>query len=429
MNIMLISGTVFIATLGVIFSERLNRTIAAIAGAALMVGIGLFLGFYSEEAAIEAIDFQTIGLLLGMMVLVALLQPTGFFEYVATQAGRFSAGSPWKLLVLLGSVTTLLSMFLDNVTTIVLIAPVTILISEILGINPIPFLIAQTILSNTGGAGTLVGDPPNILIGSAAGLSFNAFLANALPIVIIVWFITMGLLLFLFRFELRIQPDETSVLQELDPVRALDDPVSARKVLIVLGAALGLFFVHHLLHISPAFIALAAAAAALVWIRPNVNELFERLEWNVLIFFAALFVLVGGLEAAGVLDMIAESIASFGNIHPIWLGVSLIWMVAFLSSIVDNIPITAALIPVIQGLDSAGLNADPLWWALVFGAGFGGNGTIIGSSANMIVVSLSEKARRPITSMAWSRYGLPVMLVACVVTSLLYALMFSWLSR
>jgi Na+/H+ antiporter NhaD/arsenite permease-like protein len=274
---MLVSGLVFVGTLGVIFSERLNRTIAAIAGAALMVGIGIFLGFYSEEAAIKSIDFQTIGLLLGMMVLVALLQPTGFFEYVVTRAGRLSAGSPWKLLVLLGIVTTLLSMFLDNVTTIVLIAPVTILISEILGINPIPFLIAQAILSNTGGAGTLVGDPPNVLIGSAAGLSFNAFLINALPIVVVVWFVTIGMLLYLFRVELRKQPDETTVLQKIDPDRALDDPGSARKVLIVLGAALTLFFVHHLLHISPAFIALAAAAAALVWVRPNVHELFERL--------------------------------------------------------------------------------------------------------------------------------------------------------
>jgi Na+/H+ antiporter NhaD/arsenite permease-like protein len=200
-------------------------------------------------------------------------------------------------------------------------------------------------------------------------------------------------------------------------------------VLIILGITLALFFIHHLVHLSPTFIALAAAATAMVWIRPDVNQLLERLEWGVLIFFAALFVLVGGLEAAGILDDIAEFVAGFGNANPVLLGIGIIWVVAILSSVVDNIPITAALIPVVQNLDAEGINVSPFWWALVFGAGFGGNGTIIGSSAHMVVVSLSENARMPITSMTWNRYGLPVMGVACIVTSLLYVLLLPWLSR
>jgi Na+/H+ antiporter NhaD/arsenite permease-like protein len=426
---MLVSGIIFAGTLAIIFTEKIHRTIIATAGAALMVGAGILLDFYNEEAALQAIDFHTIGLLLGMMLLVALLQPTGFFEYLATLTGRWSRGNPLYLMILLGIVTTLLSMFLDNVTTIVLIGPVTILICEILGVNPIPFLITQTLLSNTGGAGTMVGDPPNILIGSAAELPFNTFLTNALPIVVVVWFVTLGLLLYFFRSELGQHACGAEAIKKLDPSKALHDPHTARKVLIVLGVTLALFFVHHLVHLSPAFIALAAAASAMVWIRPDINQLLERLEWGVLIFFAVLFVLVGGLEAAGILDLIADFVAGFGSLHPVLLGIGIIWIVAILSSVVDNIPITAALIPVVQNLEVEGINVSPLWWALVFGAGFGGNGTIIGSSANLVVVSLSEKARIPITSMIWNRYGLPVMVVACAVTSLLYALFFPWLSR
>lgn len=213
MMTMLAAGLIFVGTLVIIFTEKLHRTIIAVAGAAVMVGAGLLLGFYTEEEAVQAVDFQIIGLLLGMMLLVALLQPTGFFEYIATLTGRWSRGNPLYLMILLGIVTTLLSMFLDNVTTIVLIAPITILICEILGVSPIPFLIAQTLLSNTGGAGTLVGDPPNILIGSAAELPFSAFLAKALPIVAVVWLVSLGLLLYFFRVQLRQRPSGTEALK------------------------------------------------------------------------------------------------------------------------------------------------------------------------------------------------------------------------
>lgn len=425
----LVSCIIFLGTLIVIFSEKVQRTIVAVFGAVLMVGTGIILGFYGEEEAVEAVDFHTLGLLLGMMILVALLQPTGFFEYVATSAGRWSRGNPFVLLIVLGSVTTVLSLFLDNVTTVVLIAPVAILISEILGMNPVPLLIAMALLSNTGGAGTLIGDPPNILIGSAAGLSFNDFLFNALPVVIAAWLVVLGLLLYLFRTELRENVIDAEAVQQLDPARAFDDPVTARKVLIVLGSAVLFFFLQDLLGISSSFIALAAAAVALVWIRPDMHGLFERIEWNVLIFFMALFVVVGGLEAAGVLESIANAIAGAANLDPILLGVSMIWVVAILSAIVDNIPVTIALIPVVLSLGATGINTAPLWWALVFGAGFGGNGTIIGSTANIIVVSLSERTRTPITATSWSRRGLPAMLAACAVASVLYALMFPLLSR
>jgi Na+/H+ antiporter NhaD/arsenite permease-like protein len=380
--------------------------------------------FYSEEAALEAIDFNTLGLLLGMMILVAMLEPTGFFEYLAVLAARASKGKPLRLFVLLGSITTVLSMFLDNVTTVVLIAPVTILISEILGVSPIPYLITEALLSNTGGVATLVGDPPNVLIGSAAGLSFTDFLVYSLPIVLVAWAGALILLQYLFKTELSKPPRNAGAVLELSPKESLNHPQTARRILIVLIAAILFFFLHHTLHIAPSFVALGAAAVALLWVQPDINEVLKRVEWSVLIFFAALFVMVGGLEHAGVLDAIVGLFQSASSVQPVLFGILLIWLVAGFSAIVDNVPITIALIPVIHGLGEAGMDTAPLWWALAFGAGFGGNGTIIGSTANIIVATLSEKTRTPITSQLWIRRGLPVMLLTCVIASILFAIFY-----
>lgn len=426
---MLIAAIIFVASLILIFSEKLNRTIAAMLGAVVMVGVGNTLGFYDEAQAIASIDFATLGLLLGMMTLVSLLQPTGFFEYVAIVAGRWSRGNPVRLMILLGSITTILSMFLDNVTTVVLIAPVTVLISEIVGLSPAPFLISQAILSNTGGAGTLVGDPPNVIIGLQADLSFTEFLVNALPVVAVSWVVALGLLLFLFRRELRVPPVNAEALMRLHPGRALDQPETARRILIVLGATIAMFFLQEPLGVSPTYIALAGAMLGLLWIRPNVEETLSRVEWTILVFFASLFVLVGGLERSGLLEQIARLFHNAVYLHPVLLGVLVIWVVAILSAIVDNIPITIALIPVIYELGEFGINIQPLWWALVFGAGFGGNGTIIGSSANIVVVSLSERTRTPISALMWSKRGLPVMLAVCAAASVMFALLYGYFSR
>ncbi|MBI4731300.1 MAG: citrate transporter [Chloroflexi bacterium] len=420
----ILTSLIFLASLWLIFSEKLNRTITGIAGAALIVGLGKLLGFYSESQAVAAVDFNTLGLLLGMMILVALLEPTGFFQFLAVWTGRISKGKPVRLLVLLGTVTTLLSMFLDNVTTVVLIAPVTILICEILGINPTPYLMAEALLSDTGGVATLVGDPPNVLIGSAAGLSFTDFLVYSLPIVLVVWLTALFLLRFLFRRELAVRPRNAKAVMRLNPAEALDDRKTAKRVLIVLSVAILFFFVHHYLHISPSFVALSAAAVALVWVKPDVKKMLQQIEWGVLIFFASLFIMVGGLEAAGVLDSLVRIMQGASNMPPVLFGILTIWLVAGLSAIVDNVPITIALIPVIQGLGAAGMEIGPLWWALAFGAGFGGNGTIIGSTANIVVATLSEKTRMPITAKLWNKRGLPVMLATCAVASILYAIVY-----
>ena len=420
----ILASTIFFGSLVLIFSEKLNRSITAIAGAALMVGLGRILGFYSEEAALNAIDFNTLGLLLGMMILVAMLEPTGFFQYLAVLAARASKGNQVRLFVLLGIITTILSMFLPNVTTIVLIAPVTILISEILGVSAIPYLITEALLSNTGGVATLIGDPPNVLIGSAAGFSFNDFLVYSMPVVIISWAGALFLLQYLFRKELSKRPRNVTVVMKLNPAESLDEPLVARRILVVLGAAILFFFLHHALSIAPAFVALSAAAIALVWVRPDLEEMLKKIEWSVLIFFAALFVMVGGLEAAGVLGAVIGLMERASSVPPVWFGVGLIWIVAALSAVVDNVPITIALIPIVKGLGESGMDINPLWWALAFGAGFGGSGTIVGSTVNIIVADLSEKTRMPITPKIWNKRGLPVMLATCAIASIMFAIFY-----
>jgi Na+/H+ antiporter NhaD/arsenite permease-like protein len=340
-----------------------------------------------------------------------------------------SKGKPVRLLILLGSITTLLSMFLDNVTTVVLIAPVTILICEILGITSLPFLISEALLSNTGGVATLVGDPPNVLIASASGLSFNDFLTHSLPIIAVAWLVALFLLRYLFRSELAVVPENIESVLSLNPSAALDDRKTARRVLIILGIAILMFFLQKIIGFSPSFIAIFAASATLLWVRPDVRRTLEKIEWSVLGFFIALFVLVGGMKAAGVLSGLANLVVGMGDSQPILLGVGLLWLVAGLSAVVDNIPITIALIPVIQGLGASGINIAPLWWALAFGAGLGGNGTIIGSTANIVVASFSERTRSPITSALWNKRGLPVMLVTLIITTILYIAAYPFYAR
>jgi Na+/H+ antiporter NhaD/arsenite permease-like protein len=422
----ILSTIIFFGSLILIFSEKLNRSITAIAGAAFMVVLGRVLGFYTEEAALEAVDFNTLGLLLGMMILVAMLEPTGFFQYLAVLAARSSKGQPVRLLMLLGIITTVLSMFLPNVTTVVLIAPVTILISEILGVSAIPYLVAEALLSNTGGVATLIGDPPNVLIGSAAGFSFNDFLIYSMPIVIVSWAGALLLIRYLFREELSKRPRNVKAVMKLNPAETLNDPRIARRILIVLGGAILFFLLHHALSIGAAFVALSAAAIALVWVRPDLEEMLKKIEWSVLIFFGALFIMVGGIESAGVLEAVTGLLQWASGVSPRLFGVAVIWIVAALSAVVDNVPITIALIPVIHGLGDSGMDITPLWWALAFGAGFGGSGTIVGSTVNIIVADFSERTRMPITPAIWNKRGLPVMLVTCTIASIMFAIFYDW---
>jgi Na+/H+ antiporter NhaD/arsenite permease-like protein len=398
-------------------------------GAVIMVVAGIFLGFYSEEQAILSIEFDALGLLLGMMILVSILQPTGFFQSAAIRAGQLSKGDPWRLLILLGVGTALLSMVINNVTTVVMVAPLTILIAELLGFSPIPFLMAETLLSVTSAIGTSVGDPASLLVSVASGYSFVDFLTHAMPIVIVAALVTLLMIRLLFAEELSYVPEDPYVVEKLDAEEALTDAKTARRVLIILGITVIFFIFQERLNLSTGFIALGAAAFSLTWIRPDFREVLERIDWPVFFFFTGLFILVGGLENSGAFEPITEALAKLGKNNPVLLGVVIIWVVAGLSALIDNIPVTIAMISLLQSLQAAGVDVSALWWAVVFGAGFGGNATYIGSSANIVVVSLSERTHTPITARLWMKKGLPVAIATCLVGSLLFVLAYPWLGR
>lgn len=425
----IVSTLILIVTLALIFTDKLNHTIAAVGGAGAMMAVGIILGFYSEEQALESMHFEALGLLMGMMILVSILSPTGFFQYIAIKAGQLSRGEPWKLLLLLGGGTAIVSLFFNNVTTVVLIGPITILITELLGINPIPILMAQALLSDTADVGTSVGDPASVLVASASGYSFTDFLTHSMPIVFIAALVTLLMLRLFFWETLSQGPEKPELVMTLDANEALTDRKTSQQVMVVLAIAVVLFVFQRPLHISSAFVALSAATVALVWIRPNIREVLNRVDWPVLLFFSGLFVMVGGLEAAGVFEPIAEALTPIGQANPRLLGVVVIWVVAALSALVDNVPVTIAMISLLNGLEAMGVNVSALWWAVVFGAGFGGNATTIGSTANILIVSLSEQTRVPISARLWSRVGLPVAIATCIVGSILFFLFYPWLAQ
>lgn len=410
---------IFAVTFFFILTERVHRTVICLAGAVTMVLAGVFLNFYHPHEALAAIDFNTIGLLFGMMLLVALLEETGVFQYLGIYTAKKTKGNPWLLMVALGLLTAFLSMVLDNVTTIVLMAPVTIIITRMLGISALPMLTAEALLSNIGGAGTLVGDPPNIMIGSAAGFSFNVFLVHALPVALIALAAVIVLFKFVFRKELSVAPHNIEKLMAMNPNEAIDNPGMLRRLLIIFAMVVGLFFVHGALHLEPSIIAMFGAALALLVVRAKEDpqEVIQKTELSVLLFFASLFVIVGGLEHTGILEQIGSLITANAAENLLLTAIVVLWVSAVLSAVVDNIPFTVAMIPIIAYLGTQGIAIDLLWWALVLGVGFGGNGTPIGSSAGVIVMSKSEETDAPITFKTWARSGMLATFVSLLVAT------------
>jgi Na+/H+ antiporter NhaD/arsenite permease-like protein len=408
-----------------IFSEVMHRSYAALLGAVVMVMLGGWAGFYSQEAALLAIDGNTMFLLMAMMMLVAMLRPTGAFEYLGIRLAKLAKGSPTLLLIYLCAAVSVLSMFLDNVTTVIIFAPLTVLVTRILNLNPAPFLIAEAMMSNIGGAATLVGDPPNIMIGSAAKIDFVTFLVHMGPLILPVWLVAMGLMLFLFRRELR--PADTSAIVDLDENKAITDWPGLKRIVSVLAGVVVLFFLHHTLHWYPAFVSLLGLALALAWLRPDPEHLMTKVEWSVLLFFASLFVLVGGVDASGLLDLVGSHLAEFASEpgHLLATALLLMWVAALLSAIIDNIPFTVTMIPIVAALEQQGVNVMPLWWALALGVGLGGNGTHIGATANVICIAEAERSQLPaarITPLRWMKVGLPVMFGSLSVASGIFAL-------
>ncbi len=407
----------FVVVLSGIALELVNRTVLALLGAAVVVSVGIV---EQSEAASEFIDWNTIGLLAGMMVIVVILNKTGVFEYLAIRSAQLGKARPGRILILLSIVTAVLSAFLDNVTTVILMVPVTFLIADALGVSPLPFLLSQVMASNVGGAATLIGDPPNILIGSAASLSFTDFVLNLTPVVLLTLPFVLGFFYFAFRSEFRAADEAENAVKRMNARDSIRDPILLRKSLIVLGAVIVGFFLHGTLHLEAATIALFGAAALMLYAKSDVEEILREVEWPTLLFFVGLFVLVGGLEVSGFIGRIAELLTEIGGSQAV-TAMLVMWGSALASGIVDNIPFTATMIPVIrefaltEGLSEA--EVRPLWWALAIGADFGGNLTLIGASANVVVAGMSERAGRKISFLKFMAYGIPVTLISLVVAT------------
>ena len=432
---------IFIISFVLILGEYVHRTLAAWGGALLMLAVGKIYGTLDwcsghgsqdcNNNLFTAIDFNVIGLLMGMMVFAAMLEISGFFEFLAVKATKLSKGDPWMLIVYLGTFTTLISVVIDNVTAIILIAPITIKICDKIKISAIPPLIAEAILSDTGGVATLVGDPPNVMIASATGFTFNSFIEHLTPLTFFAWVITLGYMRYYYRDWIKTKPkhvEDVLAENEWDMIR---DRTMMNRTLMALAGTIVLFSLHELLHLDLEIsaIALGGAGLAMMLCLPEVNEVIERIEWTALIFFGGLFIMVGGLEHMGHLEAIAFWIFDNFADDPVMLAVMVIWVSAFSSAIVDNIPFCAAMIPVIYKLGelSEDINTVPLFWALAMGCGFGGNATPIGSSANVMTISISERGGHKITTAEWMRVGLPVMLITCVVATIFMYLFYDTL--
>jgi Na+/H+ antiporter NhaD/arsenite permease-like protein len=422
---MAVAIATFLVALALIATERAHRTNVALLGAAIVV---LFVGpEFDQEHAIEAVDFNTIGLLAGMMILVWVTQQTGVYDYVAIRAGQLSRGDPFRIVLSLAGTTAVLSAFLDNLTTILLVVPITFLLADALDIDPIPLIMIEVIASNIGGTATLIGDPPNIIIAGATGLSFNEFIVNLAPVVIVTFLVTIPLLYYLYRSRLQIEERNRRYVMDLDARTSIRDRDELRRTGPVLVATILAFFAHQALGIEPATVALTGAAVVLLVTRRSIEEALSNIEWPTLFFFMALFVIVGALEATGAIGDVAEGVKDLtgGDRSAELLGI--VWVSGFGSGIVDNIPFTTAMIPVVEEL-RGGSGGDAYWWALALGACFGGNATIIAAAANVAAAGLTERAGRPIGFVPFLKVGIPVTVLTLAMATGYVALRYILLS-
>jgi len=405
---------VFVGAYVLIATERIHRVSAALGGAALMVVLGVVdaeVAFFSEETGV---DWNVIFLLLGMMVIVSVLKQTGVFDYLAIWSTKKARGRPFAVMVMLTMITAVASALLDNVTTVLLIAPVTLLVCERLGLNPVPYLIAEALASNIGGAATLIGDPPNIIIASRADLSFNDFVVNMAPIVVILLVVFVGLCRVLFRSAFHYDEERVAAVMALDEREAIRDKGLLIRSLVVLVAVMVGFVAHSALHVEPSLVALLGAGTLVAVSRLEPPAFLEEVEWPTLVFFMGLFVMVGALVEVGVIGDIGERVTKAVGDDYFLAASVLLWGSALLSGIVDNIPYVATVTPLVQGLvDSGGgaTQANALWWALALGADLGGNATAVGASANVVVIGIAARNGHPISFWEFTKYGLVVAFV------------------
>ena len=418
-----VAVSILLVVYAVIMAEKFNRAVLSLLGAGMMILCGVL----TQQQAVAGIDFNTIGLLTGMMVIVAISQKTGMFQYVAIKSAKIVKGDPWGILVMLSVVTAVFSAFLDNVTTVLLIAPVTLLITDALDIKPYPFLFAQILSSNIGGTATLIGDPPNIMIGSAANLSFYQFLVNLAPITPLIMLVTMVAIWFMFGKGLHATDEAKALVMQFNEDDAIEDVPLMKKSLLVLFLVISGFTVAHSFHLEPASIAMFGAALLLLlqtWGQPLHDKdhayegIMAEVEWTTIFFFVGLFIVVTGVEHTGVIEMLAhKTLELTGGDFNATAG-AILWVSAIASALIDNIPFVATMIPLIESMAPTFGGADalvPLWWALALGACLGGNGSLIGASANLIVAGFAQRAGHPIMFLQFMKHAFLLMLMSIAI--------------
>ena len=417
----IIAIVIFLVTMAAIMTEKLHRTVAAVAGALLLILTGVL----SVESGFSYVDLNTLGVLIGMMLFVAVVKNSGIFEYIAIKAAKIAKGRPWPLMVLFALITAVLSAFLDNVTTVLLIGPMTLAITSMLRINPIPFFMTQIMASNIGGTATLIGDPPNIMIGSAAGLSFTDFITNTGVAVLFVLAATIVCFYFIYGRKLHVEPEAMDSILQLDENKAIKDrSLLIKSVVMILLVVFGFVF-HSQLHLESCTIALTAAAVMLLIGRQDVEEIVAGVEWTTILFFTGLFIVVGGLQETGVIQILANGLMDLTEGHMTLTILLILWVSAIVSSFLDNIPFVATLIPLILTMQSSGVDVTPLWWAVTLGACLGGNGTLIGASANVVLSGISNRHGFPITFASYFKVGFPLMLVSVAISTVFLLLRFT----
>ena len=414
----IVAIVIFVAAYALIISEKIHRTIIGICGAMLMI----LLGIINQETAIHHIDFNTLGLLMGMMVIVNITSETGLFNYLAIWAAKKVKAKPISLLIALSLLTAVCSALLDNVTTVLLTVPITFSITKQLNVDVKPFLIAQILASNIGGTATLIGDPPNIMIGSAVGLQFMDFITNLTAICILIFIVTIALLIVIYGKKLHTTDELREKVMQLDEKSQIVEPRLLKKCLFALAITISLFVLHGQLHLDTATAAMTGAGLLLLISFPQkeamIAKVLSKVEWLAIFFFAGLFILVGALVETGVIEMLAEEAIKITNGDLTATSMLILWMSAYASAFIDNIPFVATLIPLIQDMGQMGMtNLDPVWWSLSLGACLGGNGTLIGASANVVVASMAAQRGKPISFISFMKIALPMMTLSIAISS------------
>ena len=419
MNTMqIIAIVIFAATIITVMTEKVHRAVAAVVGALLLILTGVL----TVESGFSYVDINTIGVLIGMMLFVAIVKNSGIFEYIAIKAAKIAKGRPWPLMLLLCIITAVLSGFLDNVTTVLLIGPMTLAITNMLKTSPVPFFITQIMSSNIGGTATLIGDPPNIMIGSAAGLSFLDFVANTGLAVVFVLAAMLVCFYFIYGRKLHVEEGAMAEVLQLDESKAIKDRSLLIKSVVMIILVVFAFIFHSQLHLESSTVALTAAGIMLLIGRQDVEEAIAGVEWSTLIFFTGLFIVVGGLQETGVIQIVANTLVDMTAGHMTLTILLILWVSAIISAFLDNIPFVATLIPLILTMESSGVDVAPLWWAVSLGACLGGNGTLIGASANVVLSGISNRHGFPITFASYFKVGFPLMLLSvgiCTIYMLL----------